>query len=146
LNLLRRRTDGKLDIARVYSGTPSVDGYPGQLNQCFFNLLLNAVEAARSEIWVVLRALADGGVELIISDDGEGISLEDQERIFQPFFTTKTRSAGLGLTVSRGIVERHGGTLKVFSEPGRGATVRLTLPPAAPAPENKAGERGTRSE
>ena len=55
LNLLRRRTDGRLDIARVYAGTPSVDGYPGQLNQCFFNLLLNAVEAARSEVWVVLR-------------------------------------------------------------------------------------------
>jgi signal transduction histidine kinase len=132
LNLLRRRTDGRLDIARVYSGTPSVDGYPGQLNQCFFNLLLNAVEAARSEIWVVLRACEDGSVELIISDDGEGIDPEDQERIFQPFFTTKTRATGLGLTVSRGIVERHGGTLKLFSEPGHGATVRLTLPPAAP--------------
>jgi signal transduction histidine kinase len=138
LNLLRRRTDGRLDIARVYSGTPSVDGYPGQLNQCFFNLLLNAVEAARSEIWVVLRNTDDGGVELIISDDGEGILPADHERIFQPFFTTKSRSAGLGLTVSRGIVERHGGTLKIFSEPGAGATVRLTLPPAAPALEVRA--------
>jgi signal transduction histidine kinase len=138
LNLLRRRTDGRLDIARVYSGTPSVDGYPGQLNQCFFNLLLNAVEAARSEIWVVLRNSDDGGVELIISDDGEGVAFEDQERIFQPFFTTKSRSAGLGLTVSRGIVERHGGTLKVYSEPGGGATVRLTLPTAAPALEVRA--------
>src|SRR5262249_13355605 len=48
LNLLRRRTDGRIDVARVYAGTPSVDGYPGQLNQCFFNLLLNAIEAARS--------------------------------------------------------------------------------------------------
>jgi signal transduction histidine kinase len=147
LNLLRRRTDGRLDIARIYSGTPSVDGYPGQLNQCFFNLLLNAVEAAKSEIWVVLRSIDHGGagdvggVELIISDDGEGVGAEDQERVFQPFFTTKARAAGLGLTVSRGIVERHGGTLQLFSEPGRGASVRLTLPPAAPAPDAHKAER-----
>jgi two-component system, NtrC family, sensor kinase len=136
LNLLRRRTDGRLDIARVYAGTPSVDGYPGQLNQCFFNLLLNAVEAARSEIWVVLSQREDaGGMELIISDDGDGITADDQERIFQPFFTTKPKAAGLGLTVSRAIVKRHGGSLVLLSEPGQGATVRVTLPPAAPEPE-----------
>src|SRR5205823_889154 len=99
LNLLRRRTDGRLDIARVYSGTPSVDGYPGQLNQCFFNLLLNAVEAAHSEIWIVLRNTDEaGGIELVISDDGDGIDPLDQERIFQPFYTTKPKAAGLGLT------------------------------------------------
>ncbi len=136
LNLLRRRTDGRLDVARVYSGTPSVDGYPGQLNQCFFNLLLNAVEAARSEIWVVLRQREDaGGMELIISDDGFGVDSADQERVFQPFFTTKPKAAGLGLTVSRAIVKRHGGSLTLLSEPGQGATVRVTLPPAAPEPD-----------
>jgi len=136
LNLLRRRTDGRLDVARVYAGTPSVDGYPGQLNQCFFNLLLNAVEAARSEIWVVLRTREDsGGMELVISDDGDGVEVDDQERVFQPFFTTKPRAAGLGLTVSRAIVQRHGGSLTLVSEPGQGATVRVTLPPTAPAPE-----------
>jgi signal transduction histidine kinase len=134
LNLLRRRTDGRLDIARVYAGTPSVDGYPGQLNQCFFNLLLNAIEAARSEVWVVLRTREDsGGMELVISDDGEGVDMHDQERIFQPFFTTKPKAAGLGLTVSRAIVQRHGGSLIFISEAGQGATVRVTLPPTAPA-------------
>ena len=108
---------------------------PGQLNQCFFNLLLNAVEAARSEIWVVLRQCeGSGGIELIISDDGEGIEPDDQERIFQPFFTTKPKAAGLGLTVSRAIVQRHGGSLTLVSEPGGGVTVRVTLPPTAPDP------------
>ena len=136
LNLLRRRTDGRLDIARVYAGTPSVDGYPGQLNQCFFNVLLNAVEAARSEIWVVLRQREEaGGMELVISDDGAGVDAVEQERIFQPFYTTKPKAAGLGLTVSRAIVQRHGGSLELISEPGEGATVRITLPPSAPAPE-----------
>lgn len=133
LNLLRRRTDGRLDIARVYAGTPSVDGYPGQLNQCFFNLLLNAVEAARSEIWIVLAQREEaGGIDLVIRDDGEGISADDADRVFQPFFTTKPKAAGLGLTVSRAIVKRHGGTLTLLSEPGAGVTVRLSLPPAAP--------------
>ncbi|MDB4965068.1 MAG: histidine kinase [Myxococcales bacterium] len=136
LNLLRRRTDGRLDVARVYAGAPSVDGYPGQLNQCFFNLLLNAVEAARSEIWVVLRQGGEaGGMELLISDDGDGITPEDQERVFQPFYTTKPKAAGLGLTVSRAIVKRHGGTLDIVSDPGGGATVRLSLPPTAPDPD-----------
>jgi signal transduction histidine kinase len=136
LNLLRRRTDGRLDIARVYAGTPSVDGYPGQLNQCFFNVLLNAVEAARSEIWVVLRQREEaGGMELVISDDGDGIDAAVQERIFQPFYTTKPKAAGLGLTVSRAIVKRHGGSLTLMSEPGQGATVRVTLPPSAPEPD-----------
>jgi signal transduction histidine kinase len=135
LNLLRRRTDGRLDVARVYAGTPSVDGYPGQLNQCFFNVLLNAVEAARSEIWVVLRQREEtGGMELVISDDGDGIDAADQERIFQPFYTTKPKAAGLGLTVSRAIVQRHGGSLELVSQPGEGATVRIQLPPTAPEP------------
>jgi len=132
LNLLRRRTDGRLNVARVYVGTPSIDGFPGQLNQCFFNLLLNAVEAARSEIWIMLSQREDAGVELIITDDGDGIPAVDYERVFQAFFTTKPRAAGLGLTVSRSIVQRHGGTLDIVSSPGQGATVRLTLPASAP--------------
>jgi signal transduction histidine kinase len=137
LNLLRRRTDGRLDIARVYAGTPSVDGYPGQLNQCFFNLLLNAVETARSEIWVVLAQRdEDGGVSLIINDDGdgEGGGDDDQDRLFSPVMTARERQSSLGLTVSRSIVQRHGGTLEVARAAGAGVTIRLTLPPSAPAP------------
>ena len=121
LNLLRRRTDGRLDIARVYAGTPSVDGYPGQLNQCFFNLLLNAVEAARSEIWVVLRTREDRAAWSSSSATTATASTpNDQERIFQPFFTTKPKAAGLGLTVSRAIVQRHGGSLMLHLRSGAG--------------------------
>jgi signal transduction histidine kinase len=132
LNLLRRRTDGRLDVARLYVGSTSVEGYPGPLNQCFFNVLINAVEAARSEMWVVARSLPTGGVEVLISDDGQGVRPEQLELIFQPFFTTKPKAAGLGLTVSRGIVERHGGSIRVVSVPGQGATVRVALPASAP--------------
>ncbi|HEY7954728.1 MAG TPA: HAMP domain-containing sensor histidine kinase [Polyangia bacterium] len=149
LNLLRRRTDGKLDVARLYSGAPSLEGYPGPLSQCFFNLLLNAVEAASSAIWIVLGERGDrGGVELIVDDDGAGIPPEHLEEVFQPFFTTKTKAAGLGLTVSRGIIERHGGSLTLVSEPGHGTTVRVRLPPRAPDPPARPErtERGSRTD
>jgi signal transduction histidine kinase len=139
LNLLRRRTDGRLDVARLYVGQPSVEGYPGPLNQCFFNLLLNAVEAARESVFVVLRAATavDGGrgeIELVIDDDGPGVEPALREQVFQPFFTTKPKAAGLGLTVSRAIIERHGGTLALDSEPGAGARVTVRLPAEAPLP------------
>jgi signal transduction histidine kinase len=133
LNLLRRRTDGRLDVARVYVGTPAIECYPGPLNQCFFNLLLNAVEAARSEVWVILRDVA-GAVEVLISDDGEGLDAAGLELLFQPFYTTKPKAAGLGLTVARSVVERHGGSLHIASERGQGATVRVRLPARAPEP------------
>ncbi len=135
LNLLRRRTDGRIDVARVYAGSPSVECYPGPLNQCFFNLLLNAVEAAHSEIWVILRERTDrGGVEVLISDDGDGIPEGNLEVIFQPFFTTKEKAAGLGLTVAKGVVTRHGGRIEVRSASGDGATVCVRLPMRAPEP------------
>jgi signal transduction histidine kinase len=130
LNLLRRRTDGRVDVARLYAGVGLCDGYPGPLNQCFFNLLLNAVEAARSEIWVEVRE-SESGVEVIISDDGDGVPAELSEEIFRPFFTTRPKAAGLGLTVSRAIVERHGGTLLFTSPDGGGARVSVRLPPRA---------------
>jgi len=135
LNLLRRRCDGRLDVGRVYVGAPSIEGYPGPLNQCFFNLLLNAVEAARSEIWIELGDRGDrGGIDLLIRDDGPGIPTDHLELIFQPFFTTKDRHAGLGLTVAKDVIERHGGSIAIYSMAGDGAEVRVRLPGRAPDP------------
>jgi signal transduction histidine kinase len=72
----------------------------------------------------------DGHVELSVADEGPGISADLQERIFEPFFTTRrdTGGTGLGLAVSLGIAEAHGGSLTVDSEPGHGATFTLRLP------------------
>jgi signal transduction histidine kinase len=131
LNLLRRRTDGRLDVVRQYAGAGLVEGYPGPLNQCFFNLLLNAVEAAHGEISVALRE-SDSAVEVVIADDGDGVPADLAEQVFRPFFTTHPKAAGLGLTVSRAIVERHGGTLKLGGAPGGGARVEVRLPLRAP--------------
>jgi len=131
VDLLRHRTDGRLTVVLVAHGAPSVEGYPGPLNQCFFNLLMNAIDAAQQEIWIATRDVP-GGVEVTISDDGEGLEPQLMARAFEPFVTTKPRSAGIGLTVSRRIVDRHGGTITLASAPGEGATVRVFLPPRAP--------------
>jgi signal transduction histidine kinase len=64
-------------------------------------------------------------------DDGPGIPAEDLPRVGEPFFTTKRGGTGLGLAIAQRIVERHGGTLKIESAPGRGTTARVALPEAA---------------
>jgi two-component system NtrC family sensor kinase len=106
--------------------------YAGQLNQVFLNLMMNACEAMEDEgtIRISTRPVA-GGVRLEVHDDGPGIPEEVQSRIFDPFFTTKPVGVGtgLGLSLSHGIIERHGGRISVESLPGRGTTfvVELTL-------------------
>jgi signal transduction histidine kinase len=130
LNLLRRKTDGRLDVARSYHGPGMVEGYPGPLNQCFFNLLLNAIEAARGEIWIDVTD-DEKGVDVLICDDGEGVPKDLVEQVFEPLFTTRPKAAGLGLSVSRAIVERHGGSLSLASD-GGGARVHVHLPARAP--------------
>ncbi len=74
------------------------------------------------------------GVDVVIADDGLGVPVDLREQVFRPFFTTKPKAAGLGLTVSRDVVERHGGTIELDSAPGAGATVRVRLPLRAPEP------------
>jgi len=122
-----------------------VRGDPGQLGQAIRNLLLNAREAMPAGGGLALRAANLPGpsplVQVTLADTGPGIPPEILPRIFDPYFSTKQRGEqrgmGLGLTVARSIVEKHGGTLTVASQPGEGTTVEITLPalsPEAPAP------------
>ena len=107
-------------------------------NQCqsvLINMLLNAFDAtaAGGRIEISTRnAGADhaGGVEIIVADTGSGILPDHMDKLFDPFFTTKTvgKGTGLGLAVSAGIVQRHGGTITVKSRPGAGATFTIWLP------------------
>jgi signal transduction histidine kinase len=108
---------------------------PGPLGQVVLNLVLNATQAMRGTGTLRIatrRCRLDGGngAELVVSDNGPGIAPEILPRIFEPFFSTKgqTLGTGLGLSVSYGIVERHGGRIHVESRLGDGTTFRVILP------------------
>jgi len=99
------------------------------IRQSVMNLLINAQQAMPTGGEIRIRTIADGGwVRLSIQDSGIGIPPENFDKIFQIYFSTKPSGTGLGLPMARKIVEEHGGTLTVASEPGRGATFTLSLP------------------
>ena len=103
---------------------PPIHGLEGELKQVMANLVSNAADAVTigGTIWVGLKCVEAGQyVQLTVEDDGTGIPEKNRGRIFEPFFTTKIDvGTGLGLWVSREIVERHGGTIDMASRPGVG--------------------------
>jgi signal transduction histidine kinase len=108
-----------------------------QLKQVFLNVILNAVEAMEnSAVKQLTLGIANGRtldylsryLLVSVADTGKGIEQNDLENIFNPFYTTKTDGTGLGLPISYGIVNRHGGEMEVNSSPGKGATVVIKLP------------------
>lgn len=101
---------------------------PGQLMQVLVNLVKNAMEAGPGEVWLSARRSVDSCMEICVTDHGRGIAPDVLERIFMPFFTTKAEGSGIGLSLSRQIALRHGGTLRVKSEPGKGSSFILRLP------------------
>lgn len=109
---------------------PVIDGDPSRLRQVLDNLISNAVLHGSASDAVVVRAEADGVLRISVSDDGEGIPLDQLDRIFDLGVRLDPTSpgAGLGLALSRAIAEGHGGTLTVASSPGEGTTFTLTLP------------------
>jgi two-component system sensor kinase FixL len=125
---------------------PAVLGDRVQLEQVVLNLVLNAMEAlkdspAGSRLVVVRTRLVGAAVEIAVSDNGHGIPQDKLSRIFEPFVSSKPGSLGMGLSISRSIVEAHGGRLWAENNPGGGATFRFTLPvddkrPAPPENEN----------
>lgn len=111
---------------------PAVTADADQLQQVLLNLVQNAVQATPPGGSVVLRARAEEGpperAVIEVEDTGSGIAAEHLPRIFEPFYTTRQTGTGLGLFVAHGIVQRHGGTIEVESEPGKGTRFRVTLP------------------
>jgi C4-dicarboxylate-specific signal transduction histidine kinase len=105
-----------------------------QLQQVFMNLMLNAIEAMTDpggEL-TVRSEVQDGQLRFSVSDTGVGLPKETMDQIFSAFFTTKPQGSGMGLAISRAIVESHGGRLWATANDGRGATFHFTLPTEVP--------------
>jgi nitrogen fixation/metabolism regulation signal transduction histidine kinase len=107
-------------------------GDAAKLRSAFRNVIANAVEAIgpRGEVAVTVGR-SDGVTRVVVRDDGPGMGRETLERIFDLYFSTKDSGTGLGLPITRKIIEEHGGTIRVSSEPGRGTEVTIELPAAA---------------
>jgi two-component system sensor histidine kinase HydH len=104
------------------------------VNQILLNLYLNAIESMKEggELRVEISGnSATKGVEIQVSDTGNGIQRDDLSRIFDPYFTTKSSGTGLGLAIAHNILEAMGGTIKVASEPGKGTIFTLAIPDIA---------------
>jgi two-component system, NtrC family, sensor kinase len=133
VDLVRRTNAHKgVELVDSYDGSAAlVTASPNQLKQIFLNLMANARQAMPNGGTVHVGVHREGEFAVAtVSDDGPGIQPDVIERIFEPFFTTKrlTGGTGLGLSVSLGIAEAHGGTLTAASEPGRGSSFTLRLP------------------
>ena len=130
LALMNTRLE-RIRLVRRYAPLPQVTCVARQINQVFFNLLTNAIEAIEGEgtIGIVTELGDNNTVVVCIADDGVGISPEHQDQVFEPTFTTKGRgTTGLGLPISYQIVHEHGGEMAIESGVGEGTTVRVTLP------------------
>jgi PAS domain S-box-containing protein len=115
---------------------PTVLGDPTALHQVLMNLLTNAREAMPhgGEIRIETTAAErPGWLRLRVADSGQGIPADELSKIFDPFYTTKRTGTGLGLSVTYGIVQEHGGTIAVQSQPGVGTSFTVELPPGPPA-------------
>src|SRR6516165_10688340 len=127
----------RLELA---DGLPKVMADPVQLQQVFINLVLNAIEAMRDRdgeltLTIGSQLTADGEVTISVGDTGVGLPAENRERIFDPFFTTKPQGTGMGLALTRSIVESHGGRIWAVANAGPGATFHFALP-ALSEPKN----------
>src|SRR2546430_7257678 len=126
-----------VEVERVFDlSLPAIAGDRDQLTQVFLNLITNAMDAMETGGRVVLQTGIHQGaggramVSVGVSDTGHGIPPEARARIFEPFYTTKSegRGTGLGLSVSLGILQMHGGSIEVDSKVGHGTTMRVTVP------------------
>jgi signal transduction histidine kinase len=119
--------------AALPADLPLVHGDRKSLQQVFLNLFINAIQAMLDGGSLTVRAYPNPDGEWLkveVKDTGIGIPAQDLPRIFDPFYTTKQvgRGTGLGLSVSYGIVEKHGGHIEVESQKGKGSTFTVVLP------------------
>lgn len=106
---------------------------PGQMRQVLFNIFKNALEAMpQGGQLTVAVELQEDQLQITVTDTGHGISPDHMQNLFIPFFSTKEGGTGLGLTICRGLIDQHGGEIKIDSEVGRGTTCTIRLPLSSP--------------
>jgi len=119
------------DLKKDMGDLPLLYCFPGQLNQVFMNIIINAAHSIVEHGEIHIKTfLQDDTIIITISDNGCGISPENIDKLFNPFFTTKPigEGTGLGLSISYGIIKKHGGTISVKSTEGKGTVFMISLP------------------
>lgn len=144
INVAQSELRQRCRIERSYGEIAPVRGSTSRLGQVFLNLVVNGAQAipeAREGggvVRITTSTASDGWACIAVSDDGAGMSAETRRRLFEPFHTTKPgQGTGLGLYITRSIVEAHGGTIEVDSTEGVGTTVYVKLPPYEPTLDRK---------
>ena len=132
LNIVASELKYKADVVKEYQTLPDIECLPSQINQVIMNLVVNAAQAMGPERGTItLRTGQQQDLAWVeVADTGSGIAPDTLQKIFDPFFTTKPvgQGTGLGLSLSYGIVKKHGGEISVRSELGVGTTFRVELP------------------
>ena len=132
LSVFNGRLDGIRVQQRLTAGLPPVSIDAGQFQRVVVNLVDNAAEAMQNslvkELHITTQAGAGDTVELIVADTGCGVSAEDKERLFLPYFSTKGRGTGLGLAIVNNIVSDHNGTIRVEDNDPVGARFTVEIP------------------
>lgn len=132
LILIHNMLKTRITVVKEYGDLPPIRCYPNQLNQVFMNILVNAAQAIDGEGTITIKTGLgeNGSVWVKIRDTGKGIKKGDIDKIFNPGFTTKGVGVGtgLGLSICYKIIERHGGRIDVYSEPGAGTEFTIEIP------------------
>jgi PAS domain S-box-containing protein len=133
LSMNALQSEGVILRVDLADGLPAASGDRVQLQQVILNLIQNALDAMRSlngrgRKMEVTTAHERGSIRLSVRDEGVGFSPEDAERLFDAFYTTKSEGMGIGLSLSRSIIERHGGRMGASLNEGPGATFSFSLP------------------
>jgi signal transduction histidine kinase len=135
--ILKSRLKQGIEVQKIYGEIPFIEGYFSSLSQVFINLINNAIDAlieqkiANPTITIITETLDSEKIAIRLADNGPGISAENQQKIFESFFTTKPVNVGtgLGLAISRQIIEqKHHGSLQCQSQLGKGTEFQIILP------------------
>ncbi|CAD7777349.1 MAG: Sensor protein ZraS [Candidatus Methanoperedenaceae archaeon GB37] len=121
----------RIEVIKEYRDNPVIEADSNLLHRAFLNIIMNAIQAMPSggQLKVTVEAVPDNkGVVIMFTDTGTGMQEEVLENIFTPFFTTKEKGSGLGLSIVKKIIENHEGRVKIESKIGEGTRVIVFLP------------------